>query len=120
MRTSFSTTIAGGYGVWVGGTFRAQTDVSLDGALIGGARSQTNWPNTYVELGRAVLQKGRHSLELVYRGPDLRPGSGGVPEFGLGPIAIGIGTAERPVTYVGAANARSLCGRRLDWVEALR
>jgi hypothetical protein len=29
------------------------------------------------------------------------------------------GTAERPVLYIPARSARSLCGRSLDWVEAI-
>jgi hypothetical protein len=120
MRTSFSVSVAGDYGVWLGGTFRAQTDISVDGVRVGGGRDQANWPNTYVQLGSAMLAKGIHTLELDYRGPDLRPGSAGAPEFGLGPIAIGIGAAERTVTYVTPARARSLCAKSLDWVEALR
>jgi hypothetical protein len=50
---------------------------------------------------------------------DLRPGSGGYP-FGLGPVVLATTTAaDVPVTFVDAADARSLCGRRLDWVEAV-
>jgi hypothetical protein len=120
MHTPFSTTAAGKYGVWLGGTFRAQTDISIDGTRVGGGRDQVNWPSTYVQLGNVALVSGRHELELNYRGPDFRPGSAGIPEFGLGPIALGIGTAERGVTYVSPAKARSLCGRSLDWVEAVR
>jgi hypothetical protein len=119
LSATFATTRAGDYGVWLGGTFRAQTDISIDGRQVGAASGQVNWPSTYVELGSAVLASGRHTLELDYHGPDLHPGSSGAPEFGLGPIALGIGTAERPVSYVSPARARSLCGKSLDWVEAL-
>ena len=120
MTTTFSVSVPGTYGFWLGGTFRAQTDILVDGKRVGGARDQLDWPNTYVQLGSAALTKGTHTLELDYHGPDLRPGSAGSPEFGLGPIAIGIGTAERAVTYVAPAQARSLCGKSLDWIEALR
>lgn len=120
MKATFSTSVGGDYGVWLGGTFRAQTDVTIDGVRVGGARGQIDWPNTYVQVGTTALGRGNHVLALEYRGSDLRPGSAGVPEFGLGPIAIGVGTADRPVTHVSPARARSLCGKSLDWVEALR
>ena len=108
------------YGIWVAGTFRSEIEVTIDGKRIGSARGQLNWPSTFASLGAARLQKGPHRFRLRYSGPDLHPGSGDEPPFGLGPVAIGIGTADRPVTFVDPAQARSLCGRSLDWVEALR
>jgi hypothetical protein len=32
---------------------------------------------------------------------------------------LGLSTADSPVTYVQATDAQSLCGKRLDWIEAL-
>jgi len=37
----------------------------------------------------------------------------------FGPLVLGRTTADLPVTHVQASNARSLCGKNLDWVEAL-
>ena len=53
-------------------------------------------------------------------GPPVRPGSGGIPPFGVGPIVLSPETEDAPVTYVAPANAATLCGKSLDWVEALR
>jgi hypothetical protein len=37
----------------------------------------------------------------------------------VGPFAISTATADLPVAYVPASEAESLCGERLDWIEAL-
>src|SRR5919204_654429 len=39
--------------------------------------------------------------------------------FPGGPIVLSRETADRPFFYVPASDARSLCGQRLDWVEAV-
>jgi hypothetical protein len=118
---SFRVQRAGSYGIWLGGTFRGLVTATIDGKPVGtGLRDWLDWPNTYVELGTVSLRAGAHRLALDYHGADWRPGSAGTPEFGLGPIAIGIGTADRPVTYVTPARAGTLCGKSLDWLEAVR
>jgi len=38
----------------------------------------------------------------------------------VGPIVLSSATSASPVTYVRPADARWLCGRNLDWIEALR
>ncbi len=37
----------------------------------------------------------------------------------MGPVVLGTKTAELPVTFVRPVDARTLCGKRLDWIEAL-
>ena len=55
-----------------------------------------------------------------YGGRILHPGSGdGAGPFPLGPIVLGSGTADHPVTYLPASRASALCGQPLDWIEAL-
>jgi hypothetical protein len=116
----FSTPARGSYDVWVGGSFKSGVEAWIDGKSVGEARNELNWPGNYVRLGNVVLARGSHAFRLRYAGPDLRPGSAGIPGFGLGPFVIASGTAEVPVDYVDPANARSLCGRSLDWIEAVR
>jgi hypothetical protein len=112
---------AGGtYGVWVGGSFKGTVEVDVDGRRVGTARDRLNWPGTFTPLGSIRLPAGRHTLRFRYGGASWRPGSGGDPPFGVGPIALSAATNDSSVTYVSPANARSLCGRNLDWVEALR
>ena len=67
------------------------------------------------------LPAGTTRLTLRYDGPDIHPGSaGGGTGFGLGPLVVGrADPAGLPVTYVRQAQARTLCGKSLDWVEAV-
>ncbi|HLM26417.1 MAG TPA: hypothetical protein VK304_05560, partial [Thermoleophilaceae bacterium] len=55
---------------------------------------------------------------LRYHGADLHPGSAG-EAASAGPLVLGRETANRPVSFVPPSRARSLCGQRLDWVEAV-
>jgi hypothetical protein len=108
----------GRYGVWVGGSFRRRLEVFVDGMPVGAARHRLSSDGQYTQIGDVTLSAGRHIVTLHYDKPDLRPGSGG-PPFALGPLVLSTATADLPVTYVEPGNARTLCGKRLDWVEAL-
>jgi hypothetical protein len=108
------------YGVWVGGSFKSGVAIDIDGHRVGSARDSLNWPDTFTYLGAARVGRGRHTLRFTYDGPSWRPGSGGIPPFGVGPIVLSPATQDSSITYVAPARARSLCGKSLDWVEALR
>lgn len=117
---AFSVPSAGVYGIWVGGSFRARVGIAVDGHPAGSARDVLQWPANFVQIGKVRLTPGRHTFRLAYGGSDLRPGSAGLPPFGLGPFAVAEGTQDRSVTYLEPADARSLCGKSLDWIETLR
>jgi hypothetical protein len=119
-RLPFKVADSGTYGVWAAGSFRSQLIADLDGKRVGSARNQLNWPGTFTSLGEIPLGAGSHVLEIRYAGPDLRPGSAGLIEYGLGPFAVAAGTEDRPVRYVDPSKARSLCGKSLDWIEAVK
>ncbi len=109
---------AGAYGIWVGGSFRRRLKVFLDGRLVATARDQLGLVGDYQPLGDVHLAAGSHELRVEYGDSDLSPGSGGQP-FALGPIVLARDVTPANVTYVSPGAARSLCGMRLDWVEAL-
>ena len=125
-----SVPVAGSYGVWLGGSFRGRLEVLVDGRLVKADREQINHPAQYVPMGSVTLTPGTHTIQIEYKGSDLHPGSGGhgivtpgspVPiPFPIGPLDLSRATADLPVTYLPASRARSLCGKSLDWVEALR
>ena len=71
--------------------------------------------NTSLETNAADAKSG---ARRQYASANLWHGSGGTP-FGLGPLILSSTTQELPVYYVDPANAHSLCGRSLDWIEAL-
>ena len=118
--SSFAAPAAATYGVWIGGSFRSTVAVDVDGHRVGTSRDSLNWPDTFTYLGASRVRAGRHTLRFSYEGPNWQPGSGGTPPFGVGPIVLSPATQDGAITYVRPANARSLCGKSLDWVEALR
>ena len=109
---------AGTYDVWVGGSFLGLVSAAVDGRRIGVARHQLEWTGQYVDLGSTRLGTGDHRLTLSLTTGGWRPGSRGVSPFPLGPVAV---APDVPVRLVSLppAQAASLCGQRLDWVEAV-
>jgi hypothetical protein len=107
------------YRVWLGGSFLGRLTLAVDGRPLATRRHELNWPGQYSEIGELALAHGLHRLTVDYGGPDLHPGSGGNPPFGAGPIVLTRVGTSRAVTYVPPARARSLCGRRLDWIEVV-
>ncbi len=117
VKASVQVPASGRYGIWVGGAFRDRLDLLVDGNRVATARNQLNNYGQYTPLAVTRLARGTHEVTLRYGGPDLHPGSGGV-QFALGPLVLSRTTADLPVTEVRAADARSLCGKSLDWIEA--
>jgi hypothetical protein len=116
---SFTVATQGRYLVWIGGSVRDRLDAYVDGRRVGTVRNQLNNWAQWTQLGIGELAPGRHTLVLRYHGPDLRPGSGGA-QFAMGPVILGTTTsAATDVMYVERWAATALCGKRLDWVEAL-
>jgi hypothetical protein len=106
------------YNVWIGGSFRRHLEVLVDGRHVGEARHRLTHPGVYTPLGSLPLAAGTHDVVLRYAADTLRPGSGGAYSY-LGPLVLARSTAALPVTTVTPAAARSLCGKSLDWIEAL-
>jgi hypothetical protein len=108
----------GRYGIWLGGSFRRKLELSIDGRRLAAARDRLSHLGVYTPLGARKLAAGVHRVVLRYSAASLRPGSGGAP-FPLGPLIVSRYTDELPVTYVQPTKASSLCGKSLDWVEAI-
>jgi hypothetical protein len=106
------------YSLWLGGSFRRTVTADVDGREVGSVRDQINESGQWTPLGSVTLSAGSHAIALRYGGSRLRPGTGGFP-FAMGPLILSATTANLPVTYVPPADAGSLCGKRLDWLEAL-
>jgi hypothetical protein len=111
-------TRAGRYGLWLGGSFRRTVMATVDGREAGSARDQLNNQGQWTSLGEATIRRGSHRVVLHYGGSRIAPGAGGFP-LGMGPLVLSTSTGVLPVSYVEPSAARSLCGLRLDWVEAL-
>jgi len=109
----------GGYEAWLGGSARGDVELLIDGRSVGAARHSLNNAGQYIRLGAAELTSGVHDVTIRYGGPDLHPGSGGLP-LPFGPLVFSrLEAADAEVSYVDAADAGRLCGQRWDWIEAL-
>jgi hypothetical protein len=108
---------AGRYEVWVGGSFRRKVDVRIARARLSD-RSQLNHEGQWVPMGEADLRRGTVDLDLRYHDADLHPGSG-EPPYPLGPLALTPADVGTRVIYMRPQQATRLCGRSLDWIEAL-
>jgi hypothetical protein len=106
----------GAYAIWLGGSARDQVTISIDGRRVG-ATHQLNNQGQLTPFGLVTLAAGTHQLEVHYAGPGLAPGGGG-GQFPLGPLVLGSSVPGALVT-VSPADASSLCGKRLDWIEAV-
>jgi hypothetical protein len=115
---TFSAPRGGLYGIWIGGSFVGRVEARVDGESVGRSRHQLEWTGQFVELTRVRLSQGRHEFEVTYGGGGIRPGSHGSAPFPLGPLVVAPVRSERRIA-VATGDARALCGRRLDWVEAL-
>jgi hypothetical protein len=112
----------GTYEVGVDGSFLSRLELFVGMKRVASARHELNWPSEYNPLATVRLEKGANLLTFRYTGPDVHPGSGGPGTgFGLGPVIVGrTDPAALRVSYVRPTKARSLCGKSLDWVEAVR
>jgi hypothetical protein len=116
---SFEVPADGEYGLWVGGSDHGSTAVEVDGRRVGGETRVLDHVGQYRELGRVRLDAGRHRIALTYDKGGLAPG-GGLPASALGPLALTTATAaDARLISVPVAQAASLCGRHVDWVEAV-
>jgi hypothetical protein len=94
--------------------------IEIDGKPAGSGGPELDHADSYRELGTVELEPGRHEIAFTYEeASPLAPGVGG-GAFPLGPLVISAATAaDAHVKVVDVAEATSLCGRYLDWVEAL-
>jgi hypothetical protein len=121
---TFDLPYAGVWDVWLKGELMPSVSVSVDGhalSSIGGELDgNPHNPDTMAPL-RVTLAAGVHRLEIVRGGSNLlAPGDGGwaiVHQIFLTP-------ADMPdvdtLTATPPARWRTLCGRRLDWIEVTR
>jgi hypothetical protein len=110
---------AGRYDLYLQGSIRNRLELRVDGKRAGTVEEQLNAARQFLYFGAAQLSAGAHRIELVLNGQTLGPGSGGPPEP-VGPLVLSAAKNENPpVKELPASQARSLCRRSLDWVEAL-
>jgi hypothetical protein len=119
-RTTVHVDRAGRYRVWLAGSTRGAVSVVVGGRPAGSIRHRINNDGPlYEPLGTVELARGDHDVVVDYGGPDAHPGSADA-ELGLGPVVLERVGRREQVVVLPAGDAPRLCGRRLDWVQALR
>lgn len=109
---------AGRWQVWLGGSVPGEVDLLVDGQKVGSTRQRLNY-GYYMDLGQLDLTSSSHLVELRFHGSDLHPGSAN-PAAPVGPLVFSSAeAADEIVEYLPSSRAEDLCGRRLDWIEAL-
>jgi hypothetical protein len=97
--------------------------VSVDGRAIGDAADQLNPIGAYVPVGEPLsLAAGAHAITVTDRGETLAPGSAVAYPLvydALSAIALSPPTSQARYVTVKPAQASTLCGRSLDWIEVV-
>lgn len=107
----------GRFDVWIGGGARGAVTASVDGVEVGSSTPGLDRPGQLYSVGSADLEAGSHDIEIERSTSPLAPGSSG-PIPPIGPLVLAR-EGERRLVTVDPADAESLCGRRLDWIEAV-
>jgi hypothetical protein len=111
------------YELWLAGSFVRHLSTTVDATTVGATAEVLNEAGGWTPLGIIDLGPGIHRVTLSYGDAELAPGGGGGggagPSFSAGPLAISPAGAASTLAYVPPGRARSLCGRRWEWVEAL-
>lgn len=124
LQASFAIPHAGPWDLWLQGEIMPAVQVSVDGRRLASISGQLTGvasdPDTMAPL-RVHLAAGLHRVTIT-RGASnpLAPGSGGsaiLDSIFLTPVGDG---AQATLHVTPAAQWRSLCGRRLEWVEVVR
>jgi hypothetical protein len=117
---------AGRYTAWLGGDWFGDATVAADGHGFGSKRGDLNWPDNYTDLGSTQLSAGEHVITFSNATGGWRPGSAPAPASGpyaaypIGPLVLSSDDDRQRVQTIPSAQAGSLCGRSLDWIEAVR
>jgi len=116
VEASFRVPSAGRYELWLGGDVDRPLKVLIDGRLVGAPAQQSGDDGTTVHVTDLYVSAGKHLLQLVRGGGDLRPDDNGSTAID-GVILEPVGAEAEPVGSIAPAQWRTLCGRSLDWLE---
>ena len=110
---------AGRYTAWLAGDWYGLATVSVDGRKVGSKREELNWPGLFTDLGSVDLSPGPHRVTIAVKRGGWRPGSGGA-SYAFGPLTLSpVDTRRNEVDSIAPSRATALCGKRLDWIEAV-
>jgi hypothetical protein len=109
---------AGRYTVWVQGSLTQKVTISIARRRVGSVAQQIGPGGLFAEVGTVSLPAGRQPviLDRAAESPFVPSG----PDDSLGELAISRSGNPPSVQTIAPADAHSLCGRRLQWIEIVR
>ena len=115
------------YELFLGGTFGRGFEVSVDGRKVGTVKDQLTGFFSYIPVADMFLTAGVHRFEYSYPHVNLTPGNGETVNAGefasdvrftsLTGVVLQPQSPPSELLSVAPAEAKSLCGRPLEWVE---
>jgi hypothetical protein len=111
---------AGTYALWLGGSFARGFTVRVDGRPAGRVKDELSSLGQYVRVSTLRLRAGVHTVALRYPPGNLTSGSGASGFDVLSAVVLDPLEAPRGLIDVAPAQASTLCGRPLDWIEVVR
>ena len=110
---------SGDYLIWLGGSFRGRSEITIDQNQKYSWSSQINHPASFTQMGKIFLTSGEHNIQLNYSNPLFMAGAGGAP-FEFGPITLSTTSADTPVIKIKSNQIKTICGKNLDWIEIVQ
>jgi hypothetical protein len=109
----------GRYEAWVGGTLSRRVIVMIGGRQIGSVRHQIGTAGQFLKVGTVQLDPGRAFIEILRPPSYYAPGNVVGGEL-LGPLVLVREGSAPAVGELAPRDARSLCGKPLEWLEIVR
>jgi hypothetical protein len=110
---------AGRYQVWLEGSLTQPVSVSVGLRPAGSVSDQLGPPGLFRQVGTVTLTAGEQPVVIRRSGAGLGP-TNYAPGDSLGPLVLVNGSETAALQQIPAADARSLCGRALEWIEIVR
>jgi hypothetical protein len=116
------------YELYLGGSFGRGFEVRVDGRKVGTVKDQLTGFSSFIPVAKLFLTAGVHRFEYTYPHANLTPGDGETLSTGefvsdvrfTSLAAVVLQPLQFPrseLINVSPAQAKSLCGRPLEWVE---
>ena len=110
---------SGDYTVWLQGTFSRRLIVQINGRVVGTIHRQIGTAGQFLKVGTVQLQAGEQRVDIVRPDSFYTPGNAVGGEL-LGPLVLVRGDSPPPVAEIAPGQARSLCAKKLEWIEIVR
>jgi hypothetical protein len=109
---------AGPYRLWLIAQVGRALKATVDGRGAGEVSQQTGGDGNAIAFGIVRLSAGRHQVRFVRGGGSLKPGDAAPSTIST--VALRAVAPAPTLVTVAPRSYRSLCRRRLDWIEAVR